>query len=136
MRPVVLSAAVLLLAATLSGCSLLSPPASAPSTNADAGGLVDPVNQRYPPLADVTIFSCKGTSGTWKVTGNVHNPTKTSYLYTISVELIDKSGNDVASIDAVPGPPIKGLGTGTWKASASGIPTAATACRLSAAYRN
>lgn len=135
MRPALLSAALLLLAATLSGCSVLSPAASSPPGSSDAGGLVDPVNQQYPPLADVTITSCKGSSGNWKVAGGVSNPTKTPYVYTISVELIDKSGNGVASIDAVPAPPVKGLGTATWNAIATGIPTSATACRMSAVYR-
>jgi hypothetical protein len=136
MRPAVLSAALILLTATLSGCSLLSPPASAPSGSSDAGGLVDPVSQRYPPLADVTISSCKGSGGAWKVAGGVSNPTKTPYVYTISIELIDSAGNNVAAIDAVPGPPVKGLGTATWKASVTGIAAAATACQVSAVYRN
>lgn len=136
MRPVVLSAAIVALAATLSGCSLLTPTATAPSGTADAGGLVDPVDQRYPPLADVTISSCKGSAGTWNVTGTVRNPTKTSYLYTISIDVIDKAGNDVAEVDAVPGPPVKPLGRASWKANVSGVPAAAVTCQLASVYRN
>jgi hypothetical protein len=136
MRRALVSGALLTLTVLLSGCSLLSPASSAPSTNADDGGLVDPVEQRYPPLADVTIVSCKGSGGTWKITGTVSNPTKTPFVYTISVDVIDKAGNDVADVDAVPGPPVKPLAKATWKATVTGVPAAGATCQLASVYRN
>jgi hypothetical protein len=135
-RRALIGAAGLLLMPALTGCSLLAP-SSAPSTlSSDSGGLVDPFDSRYPPLADVTLISRKGSGGSWKVTGAVHNPTKAAFSYTISVDILDPKGNTVSGAEGTLAAPVKPGATGPWTANATGVPTSAATCSVAGAYRS
>ena len=126
--------APLVLVGSLTGCSLVTSPGLEAQVN-DDGGVVDPVAARFPPLADAAIKSCSGSAGTWTISGAVRNPTSWPFLYTLVVDLVDKTGAVTDQVDAGPGTSVKPGTVGSWTVTDTGAATTTVACRVGSVTR-
>jgi hypothetical protein len=120
--------------ALTSGCGLVGSTTDSAQTN-DVGGVIDPVEARFPALADAAVKSCSGYAGSWTITGAVRNPTSSPLIYTLVVDLVDKTGGTVSEVDASPGAAVKPGAIGTWTASDGGAPATVTGCRVGSVTR-
>src|SRR4051794_7737305 len=87
-----LPAAALLSCLALAGCGVV--PSTAPA--AATASLSD--DAQYPPTADATLAKCAAAGGVLKASGQVHNPTKAAYVYSVQVRFLDSSA---ATLDEV-----------------------------------
>ncbi len=112
----------------VSSCSLISP---APPTVSSG---VDP-NARFPPIVDVSLGGCASAgAGSWNVSGKVHNPTPSPFRYIVTIELMDKKGVAVDSVEAATSV-VKPAASAPWKVTSSSSPTTVTGCRVGSVYR-
>lgn len=113
----------------VAGCA-----APAALATSDAGGLVDPQAERFPPMADAKVTACTGSAGTWTISGSVRNPTGAVASYTISLDLVDAKGRAVNSAEASTGR-VKNGSMATWTATATGAPASAKTCSVASVLR-
>lgn len=106
MRRVAQAVLLAIMLAACAGCAIMGSTPDTFQVN-DAGGVIDPVEARFPALADPAIKSCSGSAGSWTVTGTVRNPTSSPFLYTLVINLIDAAGATVAEVDASPAAAVK-----------------------------
>jgi acyl dehydratase len=74
--------------------------------------------------------------GSWTAAGTVHNPTKATSDYTVSMTFLDTAGLTVGGAEGSAPAPLKPGTRATWRVSASGVPTTAATCTIEGAYRS